>query len=615
MSWLEDKIREDAVVRLALQLGLEEAAKTLKISVEEMARQIAIARYRHDSQIFAKERLKIIDKSGSLSAFNFNGPQSKIQAAILRQKMAGKPVRIALLKARQFGGSTEFQEELFKDTMLRSNRSSLTVAHDLDSARHLREMSYRFYEHYDFPKPTLKKESDKWWKFLHIVNKKSAASSLRIDTADELSGGHSLTLHNLHLSEIQNWRNAQELVKGLFPTVPPSPDTMIFMEGTGAGVGNYWYDFCMMAQDPSTEWEFVFVPWFEIMEYSSSFDNAETRLNFESSLDSDERLLFNQGVGLEQLHWRRGVINGTLKGDMDAFHQQYPATPDEAFITSGRPVFPMKTVKKKIAESKEPLKTGYLRWKTEDGKKTVYFDEDDFGYWKLWENTPSHTRNLYVCGADVAEGLEVIPELGNRGGDYSAARILRRDSRKMVATFHARLDTDLFADELRKAFYYWKAPLFPEQNAGGGGNVVISRLRDDPVVELIKTPSFGKKRLELKEEWGWETTGGKAGSTKRMAIDDLHELIREESFEDLDKEFWMECSTYVRDEKGSTNAQSRKFDDLVMATAITFQADKLLPMVFKPQTEVKIRRARDIDFPQKGGLTRESVMADTLTEF
>ena len=102
-----------------------------------------------------------------------------------------------------------------------------------------------------------------------------------------------------------------------------------------------------------------------------------------------------------------------------------------------------------------------------------------------------------------------------------------------------------------------------------------------------------------------------------MAIDGLYELIREESFTDYDKDFWVECSTYVRDEKGSTNAQSRKYDDLVMATAITFQGDLLMPMVFKQSEEKRVRYARDRDVPQnwKQTHTREDVMQKTLVEF
>jgi hypothetical protein len=605
-------MREDAVVRLTMNLGLEGAAKELEISIEEMAQAIEKARYRWDFGYFASERLKIIDKMGLLKPFVQNGPQVKLDEAVQRQVEKGVPVRICLLKARQWGGSTKIEGHLFRDSTLRANRSSMIVAHDLDSARHLREMSYRYYEYYDFPKPKLKKESDKWWKFQHKIEGRSADSHLRIDTADELSAGHSLTIHNLHLSEIQNWRNAQELVKGLFPTVPPSNDTMIFMEGTGSGVGNYWYDFCQMAMQDSTEWEFVFVPWFEIDDYTRPL-NSDEKKRFEDTLDSEESSLASDGVSLEKLNWRRRELSETYKGDQDAFHQQYPATPDEAFITSGRPVFPLVSVKKRVNESKEPLRTGYIEMR---GKKAIFVD-DRKGYWKIWEEPNDSQGNLYVCGADVAEGIEVIPELGNRGGDFSAARILRRDTRLFCGTFHARIDPDLFAEELRKAFYFWKSPIFPEQNAGGGGNLVISRLRDDPLVKLIRTPVFGKKKEKIKDEFGWETTGGQANSTKRIAIDELNEAIREESFTDFDKIFWLECSTYVRDEKGKTNAQSRKFDDLVMATAITLQADKLMPMVFKWNVEKKQKYSRDMDIPRnwKKSSSAKDVMERNLCEF
>jgi len=137
-------------------------------------------------------------------------------------------------------------------------------------------------------------------------------------------------------------------------------------------------------------------------------------------------------------------------------------------------------------------------------------------------------------------------------------------------------------------------PIFPEQNAGGGGNLVIARLKDAGV-EMLKTPVFGKKRdLEKQDEVGWETFK----NTKRIAIDEMTEAIRECSYVDPDREVWYECSTYVRDEKGRTNAQSKKYDDLVMATAITLQADKLMPAVFKFQMEKKKPWEPDLDVPE-----------------
>src|SRR4029077_21234724 len=41
----------------------------------------------------------------------------------------------------------------------------------------------------------------------------------------------------------------------------------------------------------------------------------------------------------EQLAWRRWKIANDLQGDVDLFHQEYPAYPEEAFIQSGLPFF------------------------------------------------------------------------------------------------------------------------------------------------------------------------------------------------------------------------------------------------------------------------------------
>ena len=46
------------------------------------------------------------------------------------------------------------------------------------------------------------------------------------------------------------------------------------------------------------------------------------------------------GATLEQLHWRRRMLYGTkIGGDLNLFHQEYPTTPQEAFVSSGRKVF------------------------------------------------------------------------------------------------------------------------------------------------------------------------------------------------------------------------------------------------------------------------------------
>lgn len=585
----------------------------MNMTVQAMKECIVEVRYMYDFDYFAKEQLKIVDKNGDRIPFTQNKAQRMFDAVVDSQVSRGKPVRVCLLKARQWGGSTKWQAHLFRDSMLRPLRSSMTIAHDLDSARHLREMSEGFYVNYNWKKPTRKKESEKWWKFQHMLDGKPADSHYRIDTAEEISTGHSLTLHNLHCSEIQSWRNAAELVKGLFPTVPKSSDTMILMEGTGSGVGDYWYEFCNMARTNETDWHFLFIPWFDIEDYVQDFDSGKAKADFEKSLDSEEKNLLEIGATLEGLHWRRNEIQSKYRGDLDSFNQQYPSDPDIAFLTSGRPVFQAKTVRKRMLEARNGKK-GALEWKGSDKKHVVFIEGD--GDWEVFEEPHLGVRNLYASGADHSEGKAIIPELGNKGSDFSGARFFRRDTRTFVATYHARKDPDVVAEE------YWKGTIYyggsqavgflPEQNAQGGGELIIRRLKTVDVW-LIKTPVFGKAQDQKKDdEYGWETMQ----NTKRLAIDTMNEAIREGQYKDPDKQVWYECSTYIYDEKGKTNAVRGKFDDLVMATALTLQADLLMPMTFKPVTEKKVKVARDVDKRRvEGKVSQSQVMEDNLVAF
>lgn len=607
MRYWEKKLFNDERVKLVAINGYQKSAEILKVSEQALRETLAFLQFEYDAEVFCETQLKIIDKNGNLVPLKLNAGQRKIMLSRERQLLAGKPVRQCLLKARQFGGSTFAEAEVFRECILKPGRSAMIIAHDLDSARHLREMSSRFNDYYELPKPRIKKETDKWWKFLHRKDGKAWDSNLRIDTAEELSTGHSLTLHHLHLSEIQNWRNATALVKGLFPTVPNNPDTTIFMEGTGSGVGDYWYDFCQMSMSGETEWEFIFVAWHEIEEYQESFDSPDKREDFKAKLDSEENALFHQGISLEKLNWRRKKILGDYKGDIDAFKQQYPASPEEAFLTSGRPVFNPIKVKEGLNRSKDG-KRGYLKWAKitkEKPEKNVEWIDDEKGYWEIWEIPNLEITNLHALGADVAEGIAVVPELGIRGGDFSVAKILRRDNRKMVARLRERLDPDIFADELEKAWYYWKCGILVENNPGGSGNVVIRDLKEKPI-NLLKTVTLDRIHDTKKEQYGWDTNK----DSKREMIDELTEHIREESFTDPSKNFWYECSTYARDEKGRTNAQSRKYDDEVIATALTFQADKLMPMVFKNIKETPQTYTRDMDVPRakKFGYSQKEVM-------
>lgn len=63
-------------------------------------------RYAENFSLWAEECVKVIDKeSGREVPFRLNAPQRRVAALMEKQRKAGRPVRVILLKARQWGGS------------------------------------------------------------------------------------------------------------------------------------------------------------------------------------------------------------------------------------------------------------------------------------------------------------------------------------------------------------------------------------------------------------------------------------------------------------------------------------------------------------------------------
>ena len=73
-------------------------------------------------------------------------PQQKLYEVVEKQRAAGKPIRIIVLKARQEGISTIVESLIFEDSHKNENRASLIIAHDLDSTNKLFGISKLFYD-------------------------------------------------------------------------------------------------------------------------------------------------------------------------------------------------------------------------------------------------------------------------------------------------------------------------------------------------------------------------------------------------------------------------------------------------------------------------------------
>ena len=263
-------------------------------------------------------------------------------------------------------------------------------------------------------------------------------------------------------------------------------------------------------------------------------------------------LMKKHELTLEQLNWRRYTMANKCQGDEELFMQEYPSTPEEAFISSGRPKFAVKSLKKYQTITKEP-KRGYLT-SNQDGR--MIFIEDSKGYVSIWKEPEPDT--FYCIGADVAEGLVI--------GDYSCATVGDPVTFDTVAMWHGHIDPDLFGVELIKlAKYYNDAYLGVENN--NHGLTTLSTIKKNEYWNLFFSKSYDRISDSMTQKLGWTTSV----RTKPLMIDKLAEFVREMYLGIYSDAMIAEMFTYVIEDNGKTNAQPGCHDDTVMAAAIMLQ--------------------------------------------
>ena len=84
---------------------------------------------------YIEKYLKIRNKNGNLVNLVLNKPQQKLYNIIKELKIAGKPVRIVILKARQMGFSTIVGAILFKETTTKFNVNTGIITHQEDATK------------------------------------------------------------------------------------------------------------------------------------------------------------------------------------------------------------------------------------------------------------------------------------------------------------------------------------------------------------------------------------------------------------------------------------------------------------------------------------------------
>jgi len=530
-------------------------------------------RIKNDREWYIENFLKIRDKKSQLIPFKLNHAQRIVMEKIKQCEKEKKLKRFIVLKARQMGLSTLFEGLIFHDTANNPFRNSLIIAHEEPASVNLFNMSKLYYENLpDVIRPMKKYSNGKVLSFENPTidekekeNNPGLRSKITIATAGSGEVGRSATINNLHASEVAFFPDAKQTMLGLLQSVPDELNTLVVLESTANGVGDWFHEMWQKAVKGENDFIPIFLPWFIDPLYTRPFHSNEEKEQFideinlvtydanGNELHTYEYELMNKfNLTYEQLNWRRFTIANKCQGDESLFMQEYPATPEEAFISSGRPKFSINALKKYQTITKPPIRRGYLR--TDENGKIIFIDDPN-GYISIWKEPEPET--FYCIGADVAEGLIE--------GDYSCACVGDSDF-DVVAMWHGHIDPDMFGMELIKLGKYYNYAYIGVEN-NNHGLTTLSIMKREEYWNLFFTKTYDRISDTITQKLGWSTNA----KTKPLMIDKLAEFIREMYIGIYSDLIISEAFTYIIEDNGKTNAQTGCHDDTIMACAIMLQ--------------------------------------------
>lgn len=536
--------------------------------------QLFYWKVKNDFPWYAENFLMIRNKNSKLVNLKLNDAQIMVEALDRYCKDNNIMRRFIILKARQMGMSTFTEGKIFHETANNDLVRSMIVAHEEKASQNLFQMSKMYYEELpDVLRPMRRFNNGKVLSFENSTNDESEKkrnpglrSLIKVATAGTGEVGRSETPTKLHISELAFFADAELTMLGLSQGVPDTLDTLVIYESTANGVGDYFHREWQRAMKGESDFIPIFLPWFTDSTYVKEFRSDAHKQQFidmvnTTTTDIDDNTIHTYEYELkkkfnltwEQLLWRDWAIRNKCGGDEEKFMQEYPSTPEEAFLATGRPKFSIKALKKYQTITKEPIFRGYLR---EDTTGKIQLIEDSKGYISIWEEP--QPDKYYCIGADVAEGLI--------DGDYSCGIVGDTESFDITAMWHGHIDPDLFGKELIKlAKYYNDAYLGVEAN--NHGLTTLNTLKKEEYWNIYHQKSYDKIADKITQKMGWTTSS----RTKPLMIDKLAEFIREFHLGIKSDLIISEMFTYVIEDNGKTNAQQGCNDDTVMATAILLQ--------------------------------------------
>jgi hypothetical protein len=238
---------------------------------------------------------------------------------------------------------------------------------------------------------------------------------------------------------------------GLSKTVPRTHGSIVIVECTSNGVGNLYWQMWNDAVSGRSDYVPLFFPWWKHPEYRM----VHTNLHY-SDLDEYERWLHDElDIDFHRIEWYRWAINNECNGDAQQMKQEYPSTPEESFLATGRNKFPLD----KLQQCYQP-KFGARGYLAPRAHGQFEFKRDPLGPLTIfrWPSKDTQWGDYLVAGDPSRTAT----------GDPACAQVVNRRTLDQVAVWHGSIDAVNFADELMNLAYYYNTAILSAEIEGPG---------------------------------------------------------------------------------------------------------------------------------------------------
>ncbi len=602
---IKELVRCGSVQRFIEEVLREEVTKENRLKVVEMFVRI---RCKHDFCFWCATYVIIKCKGKGNVLFRLRWPQRRLVEAFEQKRLQGLPIRIIMLKARQWGGSTVTQIYMaWLQLMHRKGLNSLIIAQVARTAADIKDMFNRLLQNYptQLMHPVGEPYDDNEKKMENVdpsgtikrIPQRNCKISIGSAEKPDAVRGSDYSL--VHCSEVGLWtktegKSPEDIVRSACSGILLEPYTMIVYESTANGVGNFFHTEYAAAKDPNVPSQFdaFFVAWYEIEMYQKKVDNLQEwaellyrNRNQETAHSNREQpgkylwWLWQQGATLENIAWY--VEERSKFNDHGGMASEYPSDDVEAFVNSGANVFDRYQVEELRPACRPPKFIGEVYADHDEGEEAL----DNIRF-KLDE-----TGNLYVWAKPEVDEVEtvtdrylVVVDIGGRSNkaDWSVICVFDRinliDGGRpaVVAQWYGHIDMDLLAWKAAQiATWYDNALLVIESNTletkdrermvdGDQSLFILNQIKDVYDNLYARKQSEADIREGLPRKYGFHTNV----ATKPVVISTLIKAVREHLYTERDERCLDELLAYERKPNGAYGAILGKHDDLLMTRAI-----------------------------------------------